>query len=89
MSSFQYGTLKYISTHDINVEYVRMFNQTTFGSLWQHGWVIRVHKKIVLTKEGERALELYSKALPNYRKHLSSLSPRVAIMLELKLEVAS
>lgn len=81
MTARQYGTLKYIVTHEISLEYVGIMNLTTFGSLLKRGWLIRVGNSIQLTREGEEAYESYSRALPSYRKSWGDISDRVRLML--------
>ena len=86
MSFRQYGTLKFINTHDVTLEHVRQFSMSTFGSLWKRGWITKSGIKLVLTKSGSAALEQYSYAMPNYRKDQSAeLTQRVREMLHLRL----
>lgn len=84
MTYRQYGTLRYILGHEINAEYVRRFNLTTFGSLLQRGWIKRTGDEIILTEKGLQAFDQYNRALPSYRKYEGELSDRVALMLNLK-----
>lgn len=88
MTYRQFGTLRYIDKHDINLDYVRMFNLTTFGSLLHKGWAQKSGTKITLTKSGLAALEQYNKATVVTRKHAGDVSARVALMLNLRLNGA-
>lgn len=83
MTYRQYGTMRYISGHEIGTEFIKRFNLTTFGSLLQRGWIRRVGDSIELTKKGNEAFEQYTRALPNYRKVEGEISERVRLMLAL------
>ena len=84
MSNLQFGTLKFIATHDVTVDDIPQFNLTTLGSILVHGWVNRIGKKLDLTKAGSLALELYTHAGPNYRQHPTDISDRVRFLLHMR-----
>ena len=84
MSHRQFGTLRYIDNHDISIEYVKMLNLSTFGSLWTRKWITKTgSNKIVLTRNGKQALDQYSRALPSYRKTSGEITERVRLMLHI------
>lgn len=85
MTHRQLGTLKFIQTHEVGMDYVRKFNLTTFGSLFERGWVKRVGNDIELTESGKEEFERYSKPEPVYRKTEGEISDRVALMLSLRV----
>lgn len=85
MSHRQFGTLKYIREHHINTGHVRQLNLTTFGSLFDRGWIKRNGSTIQLTESGEDQYQLYARAQANFRKVEAELSERVALMLSIKM----
>ena len=74
MSPLQYGMLKFISSHDVNTQHIRLFSQRTLSSLCYRGWVQRKLGNIVLTQDGYNALEMYSRATVAYRKQEGDVS---------------
>lgn len=84
MSHLQFGTLKYIRNHDVSVDYIRILHMGTMYSLISRGWIQRSGGKIVITRAGEDAYELYAQGAPSYRKQEGNISERVALMLSLK-----
>lgn len=85
MTHRQLGTLKFIQTHEVGMEYVRKFNLTTFGSLFVRGWIKRNGSDVVLTDLGREVYEQYTRPEPTYRKEEGELSARVSQMLHLRL----
>jgi hypothetical protein len=83
MSRNQWGTLRFIATHDVNTQHIRLFNMITLGSLLHRGWVERKLGLIVLTRAGQEVFTEYLRATANYRKQEGDLSERVALMLHL------
>ena len=87
MSNLQLGTLKYICTHVVTIEDVRLFNMTTLGSLFVRQWVERTGNQLKATKAGYAAFELYKAPQPNYRQSEGEISDRVRTMMHIsKLE---
>lgn len=84
MSNLQYGTLKYIITHDVQVEHLRVINQMTLGSLLVRGWIERSGTKIQATKNGIKAYDMYRLADVNMRKREADLSDRVGVLLHIR-----
>lgn len=84
MSHRQFGTLKYIQSYDVHLDYVTQMNLTTLGSLLQRGYVTRNGTRVSLTDKGEKAFEEYSKATVSLRKSTGTISDRVARMLSLR-----
>ena len=76
--------LKFIITHDVNTQHIRLFSQISLGSLLARGWVERRLGNIVATQRGIDAYESYNRATVNYRKRESDVSDRVALMLNLR-----
>lgn len=84
MSARQFGMLRFISSHNVFIDHVRLFSMTTFGSLCSHGWVERHGNAVGVTRLGAEALLDYERAKPTYRKQEGDISDRVALMLNLK-----
>lgn len=85
MTHRQLGTLKFIQTHEVGMSYIKKFNLTTFGSLFQRGWIKRQGSEVVLTDSGKEEFEKYTRPEPVYRKIEGDVSDRVALMLSLKV----
>ena len=83
MSSLQYGTLKYISNHEVTVDDAQGLNMGTFGSLITHGWVTREGNRLEVTKPGHLALDAYRLAGANFRQVEAPISDRVRGLLHL------
>lgn len=84
MTNLQYGTLKFLLAHEVNVEHLRVYNLTTLGSLIQRGYIQRQGTRISVTESGTQAYQLYHTAGPNYRKREGELSERVRLMLHIR-----
>jgi hypothetical protein len=85
MSPLQYGTLKYIANHEVNIEYLHLIHQGTLGSLLVRGWIVRHGNMLVLTETGEHVLSGYNLAKPKYRTNENQeLSPRVKEFLSIR-----
>ena len=82
MTRNQYGTMRYIIGHEITVDYCRIINGTTLGSLLHNKWVKRRGDQVIVTNEGFEAFESYRLAQPAYRNHEADLSERVNLMLQ-------
>ena len=85
MSPLQFGTLKYIRNHDVQVDHVRMLSQMTVGSLLYRGYIQRSGSRITTTKKGDEAFDSYARSDANFRKKDGDISDRVRLMLNLKL----
>jgi hypothetical protein len=83
MTPRQIGTLKYIATHDVNVDHCRSIHQITLWSLLHGEYAKKEGKKIVLTKAGDEALRAYMHAPPSFRLHEAELSERCRRLLNL------
>ena len=83
MSHLQFGTLKYVINHEISIQYARILNMGTLGSLVRRGWINRVGDKIEATRAGLEAYGEYQHGTANYRKQEAEISERVALMLKL------
>ena len=83
MSNLQFGTLRYLIHHDVEIAHLGIYNLTTLGSLIVHGWVERRGNLIGATQAGEEAYAAYHRASPNYRQHKGELSERVRLMLHI------
>jgi hypothetical protein len=83
MSNLQWGTLKYILTHEIAVDDLKTMSLTTVGSLLVRKWITRDGSKIIGTKAGNEAYDAYRLAGPNYKQHPGELSDRVANLLHI------
>jgi hypothetical protein len=81
MSKLQYGTLRFLVHHQVDVEHLGTYNLTTLGSLIVRGWVHRNGTRITVTKTGEEAYMDYHRAGPNYKLHAGELSERVRGLL--------
>lgn len=83
MSNLQYGTLRYILNHAVDVQDLRVYNLTTLGSLVARGWVERSGNRIRATESGVDAYMAYHRSSPNYRQHEGEISERVRGLLHL------
>ena len=81
MTSRQIGTMKYIATHDINVDHCRSIHQGTLWSLLHGEYAKKEGKRIALTNKGEEALRAYLHAPPSFRLHEAELSERCRRLL--------
>ena len=84
LSPLQFGTLKYLRSHDVQVEHIRSLSQTTVGSLLVRGYIQRSGTLVVPTKKGYEAFDEYNRAEANFRKSDSDISDRVSLMLNLR-----
>src|SRR5262249_7851626 len=66
MSNLQYGTLRYLIHHEVDVEDLGIYNLSTLGSLIQRGWVERTGSRLSVTVPGMEALH----GLPSGRSQL-------------------
>lgn len=83
MSKLQYGTLRFLVHHQVEVEHLMVYNLTTLGSLIERGYVQRSGNYVTVTKAGEEAYMSYHRAGPNYRLHAGELSDRVRGLLHI------
>lgn len=81
MTFHQYGTLKYILSHDVQVTNAGSLSMVTFGSLVKRGWIQRVGTKLELTDAGYAAYGDYHNAKANFRKYDTGLTEHVRTML--------
>jgi hypothetical protein len=83
MTYHQFGTLKYIRSHEIGIRECGELSMVTFGSLIKRGWISRTGGFLVLTEQGEEAYNMYSHAQANFRKYDTGLTDHVKDLLHL------
>ena len=85
LSRHQYGTLKFIHSNHVTLEYLRHAHANTLGSLAYNGWIMKrgsgEKAEVVLTGAGEEQLRIYSHASINERQHERELTDRCLRLL--------
>ena len=85
LSRHQYGTLKFIHNNKVALSYLRVAHAGTLSSLAYRGYLQRTGPhdtgQVVLTKEGQEALRVYSEASLNERAHERELTERCQRLL--------
>lgn len=85
LSRHQYGTLLFIFSNKVTMEYLRHAHANTLGSLAYRGYLKLVgtgdHQEVELTKAGDEALRTYREATLNERIHEGELTDRCLRLL--------
>jgi hypothetical protein len=85
LSRLQYGDLRFIHHNRITIGHLRLANLTTLTSLAYRGYLRRVgmgeDADVLLTQEGEAALDAYESATLNTKARESDLTERCLRLL--------
>lgn len=86
LSLHQYGTLKFIRSHRVTLNYLRRAHATTLGSLAYRELICKTSSgdeaEVILTPAGEEAFKSYSNASLNERSHEGELTERCLRLLQ-------
>lgn len=67
MSYRMYNILRFLSTHDVKLEYLKWFNQKSLWALFNRRYIEFNGRYCVLTELGQEVLGLFSQR-PEYRR---------------------